>query len=681
MKRSARLKVLKVISSSLIVNREKQGQPTTKDKRQAANELVKIGEASKLLGVSIDTLRRWEKNGWLRTIKTPGGTRLYDKEQLIKLNPNLKRGPKSLLTPISPIFQTTETSHIPPTTPTSQISLSSDKSLLKTIYSISQGELDEQNSEPILSKKTSPMEVLVTPILITVLMLVLFTPLLLLTNYIKNTQTASNLANKYDNTTLVASAGVLKTLADIFTPTFSHRFFGGFQSGSPPGPNLSNQIAQGSKNEPRTGRYGVSGDLKDSKSCGTPGTCGTLGTLPSGQVLAESTPSASFLQINLDTELNGSLAVDGEGFFTGNVTAPNLLYGIQAGTNISITGDAQNPTISTTASSDTLQTVTERGATTTIASTFSGGLSVGGSLNLGQLSSDPSSALNGATYYNTGSNKFRCYVNGSWANCDTDTTGGDGDITGVNVGNGLSGGGSSGSVTLDLDVTTTSTSTTTTANSGLETSSAGLSLLRGCSDSQVLRWDATDVRWECQDAASTAVFTIQESDTTVSDVATILDFLGGDFDLSESPSGEVNIQMAATLTTPTAVSGDWTVGGTTGLTLSGTGGQITFANGETIDNDTDGTISLNPTILALSAATTLTASSLTTATVGAAFTINGSSYVRIGDSSTPGSASSDDDLYVEGQLEVDGNVFFGDAVTDSLTLIGSSSQTYNILHI
>src|SRR3989344_6794049 len=79
---------------------------------QDTSKLVKIGQASNLLGVSIDTLRRWEKKGWLRTVKTPGGTRLYDREQLIKLNPNLKRGPKSLLTPIAPISQVSPISQL-----------------------------------------------------------------------------------------------------------------------------------------------------------------------------------------------------------------------------------------------------------------------------------------------------------------------------------------------------------------------------------------------------------------------------------------------------------------------------------------------------------------------------------------------------------------------------------------
>ncbi|MCR4306040.1 MAG: helix-turn-helix domain-containing protein, partial [Candidatus Daviesbacteria bacterium] len=44
---------------------------------------VKIGDASKILGVSIDTLRRWEANGKIETIRSEGGTRLYP---LVSLN-------------------------------------------------------------------------------------------------------------------------------------------------------------------------------------------------------------------------------------------------------------------------------------------------------------------------------------------------------------------------------------------------------------------------------------------------------------------------------------------------------------------------------------------------------------------------------------------------------------------
>src|SRR5258708_2645315 len=50
---------------------------------------VKIGEASSKLGLSIDTLRRWEKTGKISSLRTPGGTRLYSLESLRKINPNL----------------------------------------------------------------------------------------------------------------------------------------------------------------------------------------------------------------------------------------------------------------------------------------------------------------------------------------------------------------------------------------------------------------------------------------------------------------------------------------------------------------------------------------------------------------------------------------------------------------
>jgi hypothetical protein len=48
-------------------------------------------------------------------------------------------------------------------------------------------------------------------------------------------------------------------------------------------------------------------------------------------------------------------------------------------------------------------------------------LSVGGRLQLGAAAADPS-GVNGSTYYNTVSNKFRCFANGTWGDCDTGGT-------------------------------------------------------------------------------------------------------------------------------------------------------------------------------------------------------------------------------------------------------------------
>jgi excisionase family DNA binding protein len=47
-----------------------------------------IGEAAKYLGVSRDTLRRWEKRGKIKSYRTPGGRRrytMYDLESAMKL--------------------------------------------------------------------------------------------------------------------------------------------------------------------------------------------------------------------------------------------------------------------------------------------------------------------------------------------------------------------------------------------------------------------------------------------------------------------------------------------------------------------------------------------------------------------------------------------------------------------
>ena len=43
---------------------------------------VKVGKAAEILGVSIDTVRRWTALGKIPSIRTPGGTRLYKTTEL-----------------------------------------------------------------------------------------------------------------------------------------------------------------------------------------------------------------------------------------------------------------------------------------------------------------------------------------------------------------------------------------------------------------------------------------------------------------------------------------------------------------------------------------------------------------------------------------------------------------------
>ena len=56
------------------------------------NRLVTISEAAEILGVSISTLRRWDRSGRLEPEKTASGHRRYD---AAKLNPELFRADES----------------------------------------------------------------------------------------------------------------------------------------------------------------------------------------------------------------------------------------------------------------------------------------------------------------------------------------------------------------------------------------------------------------------------------------------------------------------------------------------------------------------------------------------------------------------------------------------------------
>jgi hypothetical protein len=49
--------------------------------------------------------------------------------------------------------------------------------------------------------------------------------------------------------------------------------------------------------------------------------------------------------------------------------------------------------------------------------TASGNITAGGQVQVGRFGSDPVGLGNGSMYYNTSTNKFRCYISGAWADC------------------------------------------------------------------------------------------------------------------------------------------------------------------------------------------------------------------------------------------------------------------------
>ncbi|MFZ5425328.1 MAG: MerR family DNA-binding transcriptional regulator, partial [Patescibacteria group bacterium] len=85
----------------------------------------------------------------------------------------------------------------------------------------------------------------------------------------------------------------------------------------------------------------------------------------------------------------------------------------------------------------------------------------------------------------------------------------------------------------------------TASSSGLEVSSDRIGLLQGCANGEVLKWNEASGLWQCatDSGASSAVVLVEENDVSVGTNVGTLDFINV-FSLNESPSGEVNIDIA-----------------------------------------------------------------------------------------------------------------------------------------
>ncbi len=104
---------------------------------------------------------------------------------------------------------------------------------------------------------------------------------------------------------------------------------------------------------------------------------------------------------------------------------------------------------------------------------------------------------------------------------------------------------SGGALTIDLTSPTDALSSTTSSGSGLEVITTGLTLLQGCNNGEILKWNETNDSWECgtDTGASFAIVDVQNNDVSVGSNVDTIDF-STDFSVTASPSNEANVAIA-----------------------------------------------------------------------------------------------------------------------------------------
>ncbi len=220
-----------------------------------------------------------------------------------------------------------------------------------------------------------------------------------------------------------------------------------------------------------------------------------------------------------------------------------------------ITASGSTLTVTST-EADTLANVTGRGATTgtSISTTGTGTITSAGLLT----------GSNGLTISSgTVTLPANSIANAALANSALTVT----------AGNGLTGGGSvslGGTTTLSANLTSSGTSANTSSNSGLEVSASGLAMLRGCSDTQILKWNSGTSSWQCaadSTGGSPAFSAITSGTNTIAAMV-----VGSGASLNFTGTGTINASTlgGATFASPGAIGGGTASSGTfTSLTDTG----------------------------------------------------------------------------------------------------------------
>jgi hypothetical protein len=108
-------------------------------------------------------------------------------------------------------------------------------------------------------------------------------------------------------------------------------------------------------------------------------------------------------------------------------------------------------------------------------------------------------------------------------------------------------------VTFDIDLATSGSTATTSSASGLEFDAGQLRMLGGCSNGEVLAWNAGGSSWDCTSSGSGASFTVDADSGTPQLIASgdTLNF-NGTSDIPTSVSATNNVNFSLSNTTVTA---------------------------------------------------------------------------------------------------------------------------------
>ncbi len=659
-KGGARRYQLSVLQSLL-----KEKAPLSEKQPTLRRGMISITKAAKIVGVSADTLRNWEKKGLISADRTDGGARRYSKSQLTALKREMSVEDKGMgvrdggvekKRPLSKdeiaalveknLHLASNQQPIQSNAPTSvltSVPIIPAVPVAPTQAQVIQPAIDAQTSpaQPAPIKAPTPTPQPLTPIAQPQISIDDIKPIVSeeIVKTISQMPKVSNLGTKFSFFRYSVPALMLLML---LVPAV---YFGLYKNS---GINLPDNISQKV--------YDLAGTVEKLQQNG----------YKSASVI-DATESAEFNFASLNAEnlqkwinirsdntiLNGNLLVQGQSTFSKNITAPNVMYGIVAGDNITISGNPQNPMISASGGAskeaDTLASVSARGPTTDTLVSFNSGARFGTAITLGNLDTDPGSAVDGAIYYNTAADKFRCYINSSWQDCDTYTNSGggsgfsgitlagdggtnqtlaDGSTVTIAGSNGVStAAGSTNLLTISLNLPTSGTSSETASNSGFELSSSGLSLLRGCSDGELLKWDSLTEGWQCgaDNSSTSGIDTVQENDVDVVTSASTLDFSASDFDITNSPAGEGNIAIdylnsgITRSNQPETVSAAWTFSD-----LVAFGSTTTFQANDIVDSEVSDTLTVGAAGSVAAAAVT---GSLTDAQLSDSLTIDATGSV------------------------------------------------------